>query len=196
MLLKTPGGEACFAILLFQDIAVIPILAAIPFLAENTAGANRIGSSAGPLAGLPAWSQALVLPAVVAGIVVAGRFLLKPVFRYIARTRLREMFTAVALFIVVGIALLMQGLGLSPALGTFLAGVVLAESEYRVQLETDLEPFKGLLLGLFFISVGASLDFALMARQPGSHRAHRRSVGGAEIRGARCPRPRLPPPAG
>jgi monovalent cation:proton antiporter-2 (CPA2) family protein len=167
-LLKTPGGEACFAVLLFQDIAVIPILAALPFLATHAAEARQGLQVQGPMTGLPPWQQALLVLAGVAGIVVAGRFLLRPFFRYIARTRLREMFTAVALFIVVGIALLMQKLGLSPALGTFIAGVVLAESEYRVQLEADIEPFKGLLLGLFFISVGASIDFALMARHPGT----------------------------
>ena len=118
------------------------------------------------ITGLPAWEQAVLVLGAVAAIVVAGRFLLRPLFRYIADTRLREMFTATALFLVLGIALLMQKLGLSPALGTFIAGVVLAESEYRVQLEADIEPFKGLLLGLFFISVGASIDFSLIAREP------------------------------
>ena len=99
--------------------------------------------------------------------IFAGRFLLRPFFRYIAATHLREMFTVTALLLVVGIALLMQRVGLSPALGAFLAGVVLAESEYRHQLETDIEPFKGLLLGLFFISVGAGINFALIAGSPG-----------------------------
>src|SRR5678816_1655147 len=97
---------------------------------------------------------------------IRDSFLLRPIFRYIAETRLREMFTATALLLVVGIALLMQRVGLSPALGAFLAGVVLAESEYRHQLETDIEPFKGLLLGLFFISVGAGIDFAVIVGQP------------------------------
>jgi monovalent cation:proton antiporter-2 (CPA2) family protein len=163
-LMKTPGGEAAFAVLLFQDIAIIPILALMPLLA--------LGSSADPtahsgmIANLPGWEQALLVVAAVTVIVFAGRFLLRPFFRYIARTRLREMFTATALFIVVGIALFMQKLGLSPALGTFVAGVILAESEYRVQLEADIEPFKGLLLGLFFISVGASIDFSLIAQRP------------------------------
>ena len=119
------------------------------------------------MASLPAWQQAALVVATVMAIVFAGRFLLRPFFRYIAGTRLREMFTATALFLVVGIALLMQKLGLSPALGTFVAGVVLAESEYRVQLEADIEPFKGLLLGLFFISVGANIDFSLIAQHPG-----------------------------
>lgn len=159
--MKTPGGEACFTVLLFQDIAVIPILAIIPLLA-STQGTHATGA----ISGLGAWQHALLVLAGVAAIIAAGRFLLRPFFRYIAGTRLREMFTATALFIVVGIALLMQKMGLSPALGTFLAGVVLADSEYRIQLEADIEPFKGLLLGLFFISVGASIDFLTIMRQP------------------------------
>jgi monovalent cation:proton antiporter-2 (CPA2) family protein len=163
-LMKTPGGESAFAVLLFQDIAIIPILAIMPLLAAGT-GAPRAD---GLIGRFPGWEQALLVVAAVAIIVFAGRFLLRPFFRYIARTRLREMFTATALFIVVGIALLMQKLGLSPALGSFVAGVVLAESEYRVQLEADIEPFKGLLLGLFFISVGASLDFSVIAQRPGT----------------------------
>ncbi len=163
-LMKTPGGEASFAVLLFQDIAIIPIIALMPLLATGQGGV--ITKTSGMMSGLPAWQQALLVVGAVAAIVVAGRFLLRPFFRYIADTRLREMFTATALFLVVGIALLMQKLGLSPALGTFIAGVVLAESEYRVQLEADIEPFKGLLLGLFFISVGASIDFSLIAREP------------------------------
>jgi len=168
-LMKTPGGEASFAVLLFQDISVIPILALIPLLAARPgAGAATHSTASGMMAGLPAWQQAVAVVVAVTAIVFAGRFLLRPFFRYIAATRLREMFTATALFLIVGIAMLMQKLGLSPALGTFIAGVVLAESEYRVQLETDIEPFKGLLLGLFFISVGASIDFSLIAHQPGT----------------------------
>jgi monovalent cation:proton antiporter-2 (CPA2) family protein len=164
-LMKTPGGEASFAVLLFQDIAIIPILALMPLLAVGSA---MNATHSGMIGNLPGWGQALVVVAAVAIIVLAGRFVLRPFFRYIADTRLREMFTATALFIVLGIALLMQKLGLSPALGTFVAGVVLAESEYRVQLEADIEPFKGLLLGLFFISVGASIDFNLIAQRPGA----------------------------
>ncbi len=164
-LMKTPGGQACFSVLLFQDIAVIPILALLPLLALSA----PVESAAHPGMGgaLPAWQHGALVLAAVAAVVIAGRFLLRPILRYIAATRLREMFTATALLLVLGIALLMQQVGLSAALGTFLAGVVLAESEYRHQLETDIEPFKGLLLGLFFISVGASIDFPLMARQPG-----------------------------
>lgn len=166
-LMKTPGGEASFAVLLFQDIAVIPIIALMPLLAtQPAADAASHAPGSGLMASLPAWAQALLVVGAVGLIIIAGRFLLRPFFRYIAGTRLREMFTATTLFLVVGIALLMQKLGLSPALGTFIAGVVLAESEYRVQLEADIEPFKGLLLGLFFISVGASIDFSLIAQQP------------------------------
>lgn len=161
-LMKTAGGQASFAVLLFQDIAVIPILALLPLLATVPAS-GEAGAAQGPLASLPAWQHTLVVFAAVAAVILGGRFLLRPFFRYIAATNLREMFTVTALLLVVGIALLMQQVGLSPALGAFLAGVVLAESEYRTQLETDIEPFKGLLLGLFFISVGAGIDFALIA---------------------------------
>jgi len=163
-LLKTPGGQSCFSVLLFQDIAVIPILALLPLLAAAPAAKT---THAGPLAALPAWQQALVTLGAVAGIIFAGRVLLRHFFRFIASARLREVFTATALLLVVGIALLMQAVGLSPALGAFLAGVVLAESEYRHQLEADIEPFKGLLLGLFFLSVGASLDLPLIGAAPG-----------------------------
>ena len=166
-LIKTAGGQASFAVLLFQDIAVIPILAFLPLLA--TLPASRAADHApDALAGLTAWQHTLAVLAAVAAVILGGRFLLRPLFRYIADTNLREMFTVTALLLVVGIALLMQKVGLSPALGAFLAGVVLAESEYRTQLETDIEPFKGLLLGLFFISVGAGIDFALIARSSGT----------------------------
>lgn len=166
-LLRTPGGEACFSVLLFQDLAVIPILAALPLLALP--GSRAELNPAGKLRWidtLPGWAHALVVLGAVAGVIAAGRYALAPFFRYIARTDLRELFTATALGLVVGIALLMQTVGLSAALGTFLAGVVLADSEYRRQLEADVEPFKGLLLGLFFISVGASIDFGYFARAP------------------------------
>ncbi|MEP6810824.1 MAG: monovalent cation:proton antiporter-2 (CPA2) family protein [Chthoniobacterales bacterium] len=166
--MRTAGGQASFSVLLFQDVAVIPVLALLPLIATLPhAQAIADGPRAG-LSALPAWQAALLVLAAVAGVILSGRFLLRPLLRYIAATHLREMFTATALLLVVGIALLMQKVGLSPALGTFLAGVVLAESEYRHQLETDIEPFKGLLLGLFFISVGASIDFALIAHAPGT----------------------------
>ncbi len=177
-LLKTPPGRSSFAVLLFQDIAVIPMLALLPLLAmPELAGADSGAAhghgdteaghgAAGWLAALPGWLNALVVLAAVAAIVLGGRLLIRPAFRFIAETRLREVFTAAALLLVIGIALLMQLVGLSPALGTFLAGVVLADSEFRHELEVDIEPFKGLLLGLFFISVGASIDFDLLIGEP------------------------------
>jgi monovalent cation:proton antiporter-2 (CPA2) family protein len=161
--LRTDAGQRIFSILLAQDIAVIPILAVLPLLATLPVAAA--GESHG-IATLAGWQQGIVVLAAVAAIVAGGRFLLRPVFRAIAKTKLREVFTATALLLVVGIALLMQAVGLSPALGTFLAGVVLADSEYRHELEGDIEPFKGLLLGLFFISVGAGIDFRLVAQAP------------------------------
>ena len=173
-LLKSSSGQNAFAVLLFQDLAVIPMLALFPMLraADVAADAGRATQEgqAGMawLESLPAWAEGLVVLAAVGAVVVVGRFLVRPVFRAIARTRLRELFTAAALLLVIGIALLMTLAGLSPALGAFLAGVVLATSEYRHQLEADIEPFKGLLLGLFFIAVGASIDFELIGRMPGT----------------------------
>jgi monovalent cation:proton antiporter-2 (CPA2) family protein len=159
-LLDTKGGQTSFSVLLFQDIAVIPILAILPLLAVSNVGMVNHENP------VPPWFQAILILSVVGGIVVGGRFLVRPFFRYLATLRLAEVFTAAALLLVVGIALAMEFVGLSPALGTFLAGVVLAESEYRHELESDLEPFKGLLLGLFFISVGASIDLPLIKDQP------------------------------
>jgi monovalent cation:proton antiporter-2 (CPA2) family protein len=161
-LLKTRGGQSSFAVLLFQDISVIPILAVFPLLGTSAATVIDVTSEAGR----PAWLSALIVIGAVASVIAFGRFVVRPLFQFLARAKLRESFTAAALAIVVGIALLMVQVGLSPALGTFLAGVVLADSEYRHELETDIEPFKGLLLGLFFISVGAQIDFALIASQP------------------------------
>ena len=115
---------------------------------------------------MPGWGATLVTLAAVAGVILAGIYLTRPLFRFIHSARLREMYTAVALLIVIGIAFLMTLVGLSPALGTFLAGVVLANSEFRHELESDIEPFKGLLLGLFFITVGAGLDIAGFLRDP------------------------------
>ncbi|MFT7696098.1 MAG: glutathione-regulated potassium-efflux system ancillary protein KefC, partial [Candidatus Latescibacterota bacterium] len=165
-LMKTPAGESCFSVLLFQDIAVIPMLALMPLLAF--AGADSAHEEhASAIAHLPGWQQALIVLLLIGTIVVVGRLLMRPIFRFIASTQLREIFTATALLLVIGIALAMQSVGLSAALGTFVAGVVLAESEYRHELEGDIEPFKGLLLGLFFISVGANIDFALIGTDPG-----------------------------
>ena len=169
-LMGTQGGRSAFSTLLFQDIAVIPMLAVLPLLAIAglaPAPSGGEGHAKGLLDGLPGWLQGVITLGVVAGIVLGGRFVVRPCMHFIAKTDIREIFTAFALFLVIGTALLMQTIGLSPALGTFLAGVVLADSEYRHQLETDIEPFKGLLLGLFFISVGMSIDFDVLGANPG-----------------------------
>jgi glutathione-regulated potassium-efflux system ancillary protein KefC len=151
----TPTGRSGFAVLLFQDVAAIPLLAVIPLLAAQKA-ANEA----------PVWREALLAFAAITGVVVIGRYLTRPALRIIAATDLREVFTAFTLLLVIGISQLMALAGVSMALGAFLAGVLLASSEYRHALETDIEPFKGLLLGLFFISVGMSIDFGLLRSQP------------------------------
>ncbi len=156
-LLSTPAGHSGFSVLLFQDIAVIPMLAVIPLLGASAVDVATTGFD---------WVALLEALGVIVLIVVGGRFALRPVLRLIAATGLREVFTAFALLLVIGTALLMQAVGMSMALGSFLAGVLLAESEYRHALETDIEPFKGLLLGLFFIAVGMSIDFGILLRDP------------------------------
>lgn len=168
-LMPTEGGQSAFSVLLFQDIAVIPLLALLPLLArpELAAQITTEGGHSSPLDALNPWLSAFIVLAAIAAVIGIGRFLVGPAFRYIARTHLREIFTAAALLLVVGIAMLMSFVGLSPALGTFVAGVVLANSEYRHELEGDIEPFKGLLLGLFFIAVGASIDFGEVLASPG-----------------------------
>ncbi|WP_153799209.1 monovalent cation:proton antiporter-2 (CPA2) family protein [Foetidibacter luteolus] len=163
-LMKSAAGQSAFAVLLFQDIAVIPMLALFPLLGTGNSSAATHGT--GFAGSLPGWAQTLLVLGSVALVIVSGRYLMRPLFRIIAKTGMREMFTATALLLVVGIAVLMTSVGLSPALGTFLAGVVLANSEYRHELESDIDPFKGLLLGLFFIAVGASIDFNLIAARP------------------------------
>ncbi|OYO31836.1 glutathione-regulated potassium-efflux system protein KefC [Janthinobacterium sp. PC23-8] len=154
-LMSTPAGSAGFSILLFQDIAAIPMIALVPLL-----GGLATHSDA------PGWLRVLKLVAVLGALVVAGRFLVNPILRFIAKTELREIFTAFALLLVIAICVLMESVGLSMALGTFVAGVLLADSEYRHELISDLEPFKGLLLGLFFIAVGMSVDFGVLRAQP------------------------------
>lgn len=165
-LMKTAAGQSGFSVLLFQDIAVIPMLALFPLLIENTGGVSHAAAEKTLVSELPGWANTLVVLGTVGVIILAGRFLIRPLFRIIAATKLREIFTATALLLVIGIAVLMTQVGLSPALGTFLAGVVLADSEYKHELESDIDPFKGLLLGLFFIAVGASIDFNLIKQQP------------------------------
>ena len=172
--MRSDGGQAGFSVLLAQDIAVIPMLALMPLLAmpelagdlahaadDHSGGDHGAGMSL--VAGLTGWQTALVNVIAIAAVIGAGSFLTRPIFRFIAAANLRELFTATALMMVIGIALLMSLVGLSPALGTFLAGVVLANSEYRHELESDIDPFKGLLLGLFFMTVGAAVNFGLLA---------------------------------
>jgi len=157
-----PVGEVSFAVLLFQDLAVIPLFALLPLLTPIGMTAPAVSHATGLLSSLPGWAKALAQLAAVVVVVVGGRYLTRPMFRFIAAARLREIFTASALLLVIAVAALMELVGLSPALGAFLAGVVLAESEFRRELETDIEPFRGLLLGLFFITVGAGLDLGLV----------------------------------
>jgi len=151
----SPAGAAGFAILLFQDIAAIPMMAAVPLLGVAVAQGSGRG-----------WLHALQVVVVIVLLICGGRYLIRPILRIIAKTDMREIFTAFALLLVIATCLLMQSVGMSMALGTFLAGVLLADSEYRHALESDLQPFKGLLLGLFFIAVGMSVDFGIFLQQP------------------------------
>lgn len=175
-LMRSDGGQSSFSVLLFQDISVIPMLALVPLLAlpeladiashgtaaHGDSGYDDSHASLSLVEGLNGWQTTIVTIAAVACVIFAGNWLTRPVFRYIASAGLRELFTAAALMMVVGIALLMSLVGLSPALGTFVAGVVLANSEYRHELESDIDPFRGLLLGLFFMTVGAGINFGLL----------------------------------
>lgn len=186
-LLKSRGGESSFSVLLTQDIAVIPFLAVIPLLAipeiadlasahgsdltvDGSAHSSDHGDGHGDghgasmslVDGLNGWQTAVVTLAAVGAVILGGSFLTRPAFRFIATAGMRELFVATALSMVVGIALLMSLVGLSPALGTFIAGVVLANSEYRHELESDIDPFRGLLLGVFFMTVGAGINFMLL----------------------------------
>jgi CPA2 family monovalent cation:H+ antiporter-2 len=163
-LMKSSSGQSSFSVLLFQDIAVIPMLAIFPLLATQLLQSSDDHQTL--VGSLPGWAQTIAVLGAVVLIVIGGRFLIRPAFRFIAQTKLLEIFTAASLLLVIAIAVLMTQVGLSPALGTFLAGVVLANSEYRHELISDIEPFKGLLLGLFFISVGASINFNLILESP------------------------------
>ena len=167
---KTEGAQNAFSVLLFQDIAVIPMLAFIPLLAlpelveqaDALATVTEHHEQLSLVAGLPGWAYGLVIILSIAAVAIGGHFLSRPLFRFVASSGLREIFTATALMLVIGIAALMSLVGLSPALGTFLAGVVLANSEFRHELESNIDPFKGLLLGLFFITVGAGINFSIL----------------------------------
>ncbi|MEJ6389575.1 cation:proton antiporter domain-containing protein [Gymnodinialimonas ulvae] len=188
-LMRSDGGQGSFSVLLMQDIAVIPMLAFLPLLAmpelmdlgveaashgadHTDAHGDGQGDGHGPamslVDGLNGWQTALVNLAAIAAVLGIGSVLTGPIFRFISAANLRELFTATALMLVIGIALLMSLVGLSPALGTFLAGVVLANSPYRHELESDIDPFRGLLLGLFFMTVGASINFTLLAENIGA----------------------------
>ena len=178
-LTPTPMGRMAFAVLLFQDVAAIPLLAAVPLLGATMAGGAE-----------PSWRDAGVAAAAIFGVLVIGRYLTRPILRIIAAANTREVFTAFALLLVIGIAQLMSLAGISTALGAFLAGVLLADSEFRHALQTDIEPFKGLLLGLFFISVGMSIDFGLLQSAPGHDRSAAGRTAGAEARHRVAGRPR------
>jgi monovalent cation:proton antiporter-2 (CPA2) family protein len=153
-LLPTPGGQASFSVLLFQDLAVIPLMLVLGLMQSNKSSSSLD------------WGAAAAAVGMIVGLIVAGRLLLRPVLRYVANTRQREVFVGFALMLVIGIAGLMEMVGLSTALGAFLGGVLLADSEYRHELELTIEPFKGLLMGLFFIAVGMSVDLGLFVRSP------------------------------
>ncbi|MFV8345428.1 monovalent cation:proton antiporter-2 (CPA2) family protein [Flavobacterium sp. ZB4P13] len=162
---NTSVGRSSFAVLLFQDIAVIPILAFLPLLSTvNLEATNDAPQSL--ITGYASWLQTVIVIGIISTIYFAGRFVFVPLLHIIAKTRLQELFTASALLLVVGVSYLMQLIGLSPALGAFMAGVVLANSEFRHELEGDIAPFKGLLLGLFFLGVGASINFQLIIENP------------------------------
>ena len=163
-LTKTSMGRSSFAVLLFQDIAVIPILAILPFLAGGEIQNENLSESL--ISDFSAWFQTAIVIGTVAAVYFSGRYIIVPLLHIVAKTRLQELFTASALLLVMSVSFIMQLVGLSPALGAFMAGVVLANSEFRHELEGDIEPFKGLLLGLFFIGVGASINFSLIIADP------------------------------
>lgn len=167
-LITSPGGQSAFSVLLFQDIVVIPMLALLPLLTMSSYGVPVVEGQHDLLEGMSGYVKSLVTIGVMTVIVGGGHFLGQPIFRFIAKANLREAFSIFALALVIGIALLMSSVGLSPALGAFLAGVVLASSEYRHELESNLAPFKGLLLGLFFMTVGAGIDFRMLFSQFGT----------------------------
>ena len=159
--LRTPFGERAFAILLFQDLSIIPLITIVAALA------SRHGAGAGEQAGMPGWQLALETIAAVVALIAAGRFLIRPLFRLIGGLGEREMFVVAGLFTVTAAAFVMNWLGLSTALGAFVAGVMLADTPYRHELESDIEPFRSIFLGLFFLSIGMMLDLSAIAERPG-----------------------------
>ena len=164
--LKSEGGSNTFSVLLFQDIAIIPILALLPLLSLTSHGGHEAHGHSSLISDFPIYVQVLISVFVIGFIISTGKYLSTPVFQFIAETHIREIFTAFALLIVIAIEVVMRAIGLSPALGAFIAGVVLAESHFRHELEVDIAPFKGLFLGLFFITVGASINFELLSKEP------------------------------
>lgn len=164
-LTKSASGQASFSVLLFQDIMVIPILAILPLLAVNS---TIVSSSAHEtlLDGAPGWMKTLAILSAIGIIFFVGNYIVNPFFKYIARLQVRELFTSFALMLVIGVSVLMNYVGLSPALGAFMAGVALANSQFKHQLESDIEPFKALLLGLFFLAVGSTINFNLIISEP------------------------------
>ncbi len=164
-LTKSPSGRASFSVLLFQDIMVIPILAILPLLAANSTIVTEHAHDT-LLDGAPGWMKTLAILSAIGIIFFVGNYIVNPFFKYIARLQVRELFTSFALMLVIGVSVLMNYVGLSPALGAFMAGVALANSEFKHQLESDIEPFKALLLGLFFLAVGSTINFGLIIREP------------------------------
>ena len=161
-LLKTVEGETSFAVLLFQDIAVIPFLIILPLLGAHNASVNLNPHTDITISQLPQWLHALLIAGVIGSIILTGHYASRSLFSIVAKANVREAFTAFSLALIVGIALLMEKIGVSPALGAFIAGTVLANSPYKFTVEADIQPFKGLLLGLFFISVGMGINFSLL----------------------------------
>ncbi|MBW7870445.1 MAG: cation:proton antiporter [Flavobacteriia bacterium] len=165
-LTKTPSGKSSFSVLLFQDIMVIPILAVLPLLATKSVIVPTANLEGALLDGAPGWMKTLAIVSAIGLIFFVGNYIVNPFFKYIARLQVSEMFTSSALMLVIGVSVLMNYVGLSPALGAFMAGVALANSEFRHQLESDIEPFKALLLGLFFLAVGSTINFKLIYHEP------------------------------
>lgn len=165
-LTKTPPGKSSFSVLLFQDIMVIPILIILPLLAAKSVIIPSERLEGALLDGAPGWMKTLAIVSAISLIFFIGNYIVNPFFKYIARLQVSELFTSSALMLVIGVSVLMNYVGLSPALGAFMAGVTLANSEFRHQLESDIEPFKALLLGLFFIAVGSTINFKLIVNEP------------------------------
>lgn len=165
-LFRTVSGESSFSILLFQDIAVIPILALLPFLSKSESAVKQSEHQEILLQYVPDWLQPFTVILGVLALILLGRYIFIPFLRFVSKSGLNELLTAASLFLIIGVSELMISVGLSPALGAFIAGVMLANSEFRHELESDIDPFKGLLLAVFFVSVGATINFNIIAEKP------------------------------